>query len=210
MTIFAAMAFATAPISAEAYASPSENAVTRAAQEAAEASAVARKAAMARLGFLEGDWEGVNVSRTSDGKETRSRSADTIRYRMGGDILTIAGRKFASGAGLDDPPVVENFGVFDFDTETGTYRVTAFVRGLIKKGTGHFREDGKLQWSIAGGARNVRFLAWPEIGEDGAAGWVETGEFSYDGGKSWAPAFEIHFRPVEPAPAEADTADTPE
>jgi len=168
--------------------------------------AKARKAAMARLAFLEGDWEGTNIGWTPDGKETRSRSADSIAFRMGGEILTIAGKKFASGAGPDDPPVVENFGVFDFDVQAGVYRVTAFVRGLIKKGTGHFREDGKLQWSLEGGNRNVRFLAWPEIGADGTAGWTEAGEFSYDGGKNWAPAFVIHFRPVKPPAVETGSA----
>lgn len=148
-----------------------------------------QRAAMEKLAFLRGHWVGEKRARKADGSIEVSRSRDDIDMTPDGLLLKIQGRAYAPGAPADAAAVMSNFGLVRFDDAAQRYRVYAFALGNALTGSGEAVGDG-IVWTLEGPAQWVRFTINPA----GPDGWTEAGEFSFDSGKTWAPAFEIKFQ----------------
>jgi hypothetical protein len=146
-------------------------------------------AEMAKLASLAGKWKGGGWMLGPRGK-TFSDSEETVEARLDGRALLIEGFH-------TDPATKEvvhhALAILAWDDARGEYR---FASALAAGRTGTFpgrMENGDFVWTMAipGGPTN-RFtisLADPDK-------WVETGDVTLDGGKSWKRFFEMSLARV--------------
>ena len=85
---------------------------------------VVERAALARMGFLEGDWAGEGWAVQSSGERTRFWVEESFHYRGVTDLMDMQG---IFGAILDDgtraPSAEYNLGILFFDRGSGEYRM---------------------------------------------------------------------------------------
>jgi hypothetical protein len=157
-----------------------------AAQPPAPPDPTAQREAMARLGFLVGEWEGEGwISRGPDQRET-FRSWERVQVKLGGTVLLVEGLHKA----MEDGRVVHDaLAMISWHPEEGRYRVDSYLangRGGVFPGE---LEDGAFTWtpSVPGGPR-IRYTF--RLDEEGR--WFETGEISTDG-QGWRQFFEMRL-----------------
>lgn len=84
----------------------------------------AQRAAMQKLAFLVGKWNG--EVRLLHGPDQDLHQTEEVQYKLDGLVLVIEGigrRK------SDGQPVIQALGMISFDDENGTYRMRAFNGG---------------------------------------------------------------------------------
>jgi hypothetical protein len=183
-----AVMVALTPLLAAAQGQPGTAAGTAAAVSPAEATA----AAMAKVHFLLGRWEGEGSMRRGPGDPQRSQVIELATAKLGGRVVVLEGLGTAPGAAGEAPRVVhEAYGVLSYDAVKGAYLLRAIT------GEGHSVDadvevgERRIVWSFATPHGRVRYtLALDEQGR-----WVERGEHSRDGA-SWSPFFDMTLRRV--------------
>lgn len=150
----------------------------------------AKRAAMERLAYLVGEWEGEGWMQMG-GQRLTFRGGERVQSRLGGLALLVEGDFTSRPPGATrDVPVHQTLGVITFDEATSTYRfATWLATGATGSYTLELRPDG-WRWHIDVGAGTLRYTAtFP--GDE----WVEIGEFSRDGA-NWDQFFEMRLRRV--------------
>ncbi len=127
----------------------------------------AQRAAMAKLGFLVGKWEGeLRAYRGSEHPAVFQMTEDAS-WRLDGLILLMegVGREPSSGK-----PALQAFGFICYDDAAQAYRMRAFNDGRFLESEAHLADDGKgLSWGFA--VEHVRTRAVLRINERGE--WTE-------------------------------------
>jgi len=130
------------------------------------------RAAMAKLAWLEGEWQGEGWRTTPQGKVTYA-AEETGEYDVDGLVLVMHGRGWNEGPNGE---IIEGhlaLGVLSFDAMTKQYHFDAYVKqGYQSRGTPTVGEK-EYRWSYpAGPNTEMRYHAW--LSDDGE--WTETGE----------------------------------
>src|SRR6516225_2017290 len=86
----------------------------------------AQRAAMRKLGFLVGKWNGEARLLRGPGEWMNLHQSEEAQYKLDGLILVIEG---VGRTKSDRHPVLQAFGVISFDDESATYRMHAFNDG---------------------------------------------------------------------------------
>jgi hypothetical protein len=146
----------------------------------------AKRAAIDKVSFLAGEWEGGGYFEYSPGKQERFQGVERVEPRLGGQILLFEGRHLAAEGARKGEVVHEAFAVLSWDDKAKTYRFRTYTsegRGGEFDGKA---EDGAFVWAIQSPERQTRYT----LKLDPQGRWFETGESSADG-KTWRKFFEM-------------------
>lgn len=160
-----------------------------------QATAEAQKAAMKRLDFLVGRWEGEGQVEFVPGQKRAFRGAETVEAKVDGQLLTIEGIHRGKIGGQGEDMIIHHaFGLVSYDAKSKQYRFEAFTARGNREDAVAQVADGELTWG----------MAIPQFGDvrytiklDDQGRWSEIGEVSRDGGPR-RKFFEMTLRRVEP------------
>ena len=128
----------------------------------------AQRAAMQRLAFLVGNWDG--EARLLHGLDQDLHQTEEVQYKLAGLILFIEG----VGRGKSDgQPVIQALAIISFDDETGTYRMRAFNNGrFLESELKLLEQDRAIGWGFALGEIKTKSVLrindkgeWTELAE---------------------------------------------
>ena len=151
--------------------------------------AEAQRAAMRRLDYMVGDWEGEGWT-VMNGERHTFRGGELIQRKLGGIALLVEGAFFSRPAGSEqETPSHTTLGVISYDPRTQTYRFrTWLARGMAGERELTLIADG-WQWEIRYPKGVIRYvMKLTPAGE-----WFEIGERSEDE-KAWQKFFEMRLR----------------
>jgi hypothetical protein len=147
----------------------------------------ATKAALARLDFMIGRWEG-DAWQLRGTERVQTRMLEIVERKLGGTALLVEGRGTMTAPGAEERVVHHALGIISFEPNTGKYTLRSY---LATGQSGEFEltlVDGGVMWmrDVPGGRiRNTaRFTE---------NGWHEVGEFSRDG-TAWTQTMEMRLR----------------
>jgi hypothetical protein len=142
----------------------------------------AHQAAMQKLAFLVGEWEGNASIAMGPGPRQMVAQTERIQFKHDGTLLLIEGQ----GRSAQNGQIVHDaLAVVSFDPATGQYKFRSFVA------VGRFAETTAtvsgytMVWGLNFGQMKVRYTITVENGV-----WREIGERSGDE-KTWTPFFEM-------------------
>ena len=147
----------------------------------------AAKAAMARLDFMVGRWEG-EAWQLRGSERVQTRMTETVERKLDGSVLLVEGRGTVAVAGAEDRVVHHALGIISFDARSSKYAMRSYL------GTGQSGDfevtlvDDGVSWTrdVPGGRiRNTARFTQKE--------WHEVGEFSSDG-QAWRQIMEIRLQ----------------
>jgi hypothetical protein len=151
--------------------------------------ASANRAAIEKLGFMVGRWQGEAWMARGPGERVQVTMTETVEPRLEGVVLLVEGVGVVPGADGAEPRIVHHaLAVVSFDPQSAGY----VMRSYIASGqSGNFAltlVEGGVQWSreVPGGRiRNTALYTGDE--------WHEIGEFSRDG-TTWTQIMELRLR----------------
>jgi hypothetical protein len=148
--------------------------------------AAAHRAAIAKLDFMVGQWEGSGWDQRGP-KRTEFTSKETVRPAAGGTLLLIEGNHKTTDGGFDA------FGLVAWNETSKAYEFRSYTSEACS-GLNDFKVTGerRVEWSFAIPQGRVRYTV--DMGE--ADRWVEAGEFSRDGNE-WRKFFEMTLKRVK-------------
>ncbi len=140
----------------------------------------AHQAAMQKLAFLVGEWEGGGSVAMGAPRQTFTQT-ERIQFKHDGTLLMIEGQgKSQAGAIVHDA-----LAVMTFDQATGKYKFRSFVAVGRFADTEATVNGNTLVWFLNAGPRKIRYTTTVENGV-----WREIGEHSVDGA-TWVAFFEM-------------------
>lgn len=147
-----------------------------------------QRAEMKKLESLAGQWKGSGWIVLPDGKRETFTGTETVQRKIDGLALLIEG-KFSSPEGK---VIHETLAVLAFDPKAKGYR----FRTYLASGTSG-EHDFKLiadgfEWGFQFPGGSIRYII--KTANDV---WLETGEFSRDGGKTSVKIFEMKLDKVK-------------
>jgi len=144
------------------------------------------RAAMKKLAFLVGNWQG-DALLTMGPQPSEANQVETVESRLDGAVLLVEGR----GTSKVDPNMVVHhaLAVISYDVAKKTYDVNAYLStGHHVIATGKVHADGSFEWGFSSGGRTMRYII--RLANDM---WVETGEYSMDG-STWNKFIEMQLK----------------
>ena len=130
----------------------------------------AQRAAMKKLGFLVGKWNGEALLLRGPGQWMDLHQSEEAQYKLDGMILVIEG---VGRTKSDGHPVLQAFGVISFDDEFATYRMRAFNDGrFLESEVKLLDQDKAISWGFALGQITTKSVL--RINESGE--WTELAE----------------------------------
>jgi len=150
----------------------------------------AQRAAMKRLGFLVGKWNGEARLLRGPGEWVDLQQSEEAQYRLDGLILVIegVGRTKSDGRSL-----LQGLGIISFDDESGEYRMRAFNDGrFLETEVKLLDQDKAISWGfVLGQIKTKSVLRINEIGE-----WTELAEIAI-GSEPPKKLLELRVRPAK-------------
>ncbi|MEZ5427185.1 MAG: hypothetical protein R2747_13025 [Pyrinomonadaceae bacterium] len=163
--------------------------------EKTAAKETARAAAMKKLDFLIGDWEGSGW--IIIGRERKNFTVrESLQTKLDGQIIVVEGIGKTVDEKTGAEKIVHNaYGVFSYDDESGKIRFRYFKEnGQAGEVTPEFF-DKKVVWGFDVPENKVTVRFTEKTNEKG--NWQEIGEVSRDGGKTWFQFFEMELSRVK-------------
>lgn len=148
-------------------------------------------AAMEKLSFLVGRWDGKAVTEFVPGQRSEARQQETVTKKLDGLMLLVEGLGSIEREGKTIV-VHEAVATISYDPATSSYRMRSFDRhGRYVDADGKWIE-GKFQWGFKTGQGEFRYTI--DQTDDGS--WHEIGEMSKDGA-TWRKFLEMNLKRVE-------------
>ncbi len=146
------------------------------------------KAAIEKLAWLQGTWEGEGWHYTHAGKRETYNIKEQIVSKLDGIILAVEGRGWSVDAEGNEIEVHHAVAVMSYDPFAKDYRIHAFTRDGFQTATTPEVGEMSYRWTVpAGPGAEMRYHARIEDGE-----WVESGERC--AGDKCTPAMEMRLR----------------
>ncbi len=149
-----------------------------------------QKAAMQKLAYMAGDWQGEGWMVMGPGPRETFRGSEKVQSKLFGLALLVEGAFFAPDSAGGERPVHTTLGVITWNPTTQKY---GFRYWLASGWTGErdliLTDDGWYWEMPAGPGATIRYTMTLE---DGA--WSEIGERTTDQGKTWTKFFEMNLR----------------
>ena len=143
----------------------------------AQSEAAAQKAAMDKVAWLAGQWEGTAATRGRDG-ESRAISSETVRAAAGGTALLVQGRHYRLLADGGRGEIVhDTAAMLTFDPAAGKYRFATQLQsgqGGVFDGT---VEGNTFSWRLPLSGGHARY----DISRNDRGQWNELGFYCRDG-----------------------------
>ena len=154
----------------------------------------AQRAAMQRLAFMVGKWQGEGWME-SGGERHAFRGGEVVQEKLGGLTLLVEGTFWDVDNPIRRTPVHATLGVISAAPPTSNYR---FLTWLANGRTGEqelvLRDKG-WAWDIEFPGGAVRYTMQLKRDDE----WFEIGERTADGGQTWNKFFEMTLRKEPPA-----------
>ncbi|MGD9588548.1 MAG: hypothetical protein AB7Q37_04290 [Pyrinomonadaceae bacterium] len=148
--------------------------------------------ALKKLEFLAGEWKGSGWTLTPSGKHT-SQVTEVFRYKLDGQIAIVEGRGVTTDEKTGaEKPIHQAFGVFSYDHASDRIRFRFYKAETGEEGETFIEPSGKsITWGfdVKESGSKIKFVQ--RINPEGK--WVETGDFSRDGGKTWIRFMEMEL-----------------
>ena len=159
------------------------------------------RAAMRKLSWLAGRWEGTATVAPQGGRPIPPvRQDEWVEYKVEGTAMLVEGRGSLRGPGGEAGQVIfRALATITYDPPSQKYVMRAHTE------MGHVEPrvevgDREMTWSFTagppGGERHIRY----HIRLDEQGRWHETGETSTDGGRTWSPLIELVLTRVGDVP----------
>jgi len=130
----------------------------------------AQRAAMKKLGFLVGRWNGEARLLRGSGEWLDLHQSEEAQYKLDGLILVIEG---VGRAKSDGYTVLQALGVISFDDETATYRMRAFNDGrFLESEVKLLDQDKAISWGFGLGEITTKSV----LRINGSGEWTELAE----------------------------------
>lgn len=151
----------------------------------------AQLAAMKKLDFLVGKWRGKGWVMTYTGKRENFTIDETVESRVGGLVLVVEGLGKSKDAEMGRETITHNaLGILSFEPQTGIYRWRAHTFYGNSLETVAEIGDKSFIWGFkhpqAGDTRYTVTI-------NNKGNWLEIGESSRDGGKTWTKFLEMEL-----------------
>lgn len=144
-----------------------------------------QKAAIARLGWMVGNWEGSGWIDTPSGRRS-FRQTETVESRLSGDVIVVEGRGYA---GTPEALMFNALAVISYDDTAGKYAFRSWTQGHFTNAEANVLNGPALRWSMTFPDASIRYtITQPEPGK-----WNEVGERTTDGGATWTQFFEMNL-----------------
>lgn len=147
-----------------------------------------QRAEMKKLDMMVGKWEGSGWMQRGPGAPETFKGGETVQRKLGGLALLVEGRFVDKDGRVGH----ETLAVLAYDTAAKGYKFKTY----LASGTGGYFDlkliEGGWQWGFEFSGGMTRYTA-----KFTADTWVETGEFSRDGGKTWVKNFEMTLKKVK-------------
>lgn len=143
------------------------------------------EAAMQKLGFLVGEWEGGGSIAMGPGPRQTFVQHERIQFKHDGTLLLIEGngKSPATGATVHDA-----LAVVQFDPRSASYKFRSFV-AVGRFGEAEASVTGNtFVWTMKAGPQTIKYTITVDAGV-----WREIGERSADGA-AWTPFFEMTLK----------------
>jgi hypothetical protein len=132
----------------------------------------AQRAAMQKLDFLVGNWQGEARLQREPGAPMNLMQSEMAQYKLDGLILLIEGVGRSRSEGKI---VLQAFATISYDDENGKYLMRAYNDGRYLETEIKLAEDGRgLAWGLVFG--EIKTSSLLRITDDGA--WTELGEIA--------------------------------
>ena len=155
----------------------------------------ARGAAMKKLDFLIGDWQGKGWIMM--GRERKEFTInESVRPKIGGKIIVVEGigKSIVEKTGAEK--IIHNaYGVFSYDHASGGIRFRYFKEDGQAGETAIEFEEKSFIWAFDVPENKVSVRFKEILTESG--NWLETGEVTRDGGANWYKFFEMELTKVK-------------
>jgi hypothetical protein len=148
---------------------------------------------LAPLQVLVGDWQGegwIDMGPRAGGRKT-FQLKESVQSRLDGTVLLVEGLG-TSRASPEAPevPTHQALGIFSWDDAAGRVRFSAYRLGSGTVDTEmKLLGDGVFQWGFDLPQGRIRYTLNVRDGV-----WVEKGDMSRDGGRTFSPFFEMTVR----------------
>ena len=129
-------------------------------------------AAMSKLGFMRGVWEGVAEGKTPDGKHYKVTQTERMGPLLGGDVIVIEGRGYEA----DGSTAFNALAVVSWNLHTRAYEIRSYTQGHAGTFPLELTADGYVWQVPAGPGAVMRFTATVT-----ADRWREVGDYVADG-----------------------------
>jgi hypothetical protein len=147
----------------------------------------AQRAAMKKLEFLVGKWNGDAQVLLSETGPKELAMTELAEYRLDGLVLTIEG---VGRDKKDGKPALQAFGVVSYDDASGTYHMRAFNNGQFLETGVKLAGDGRgLSWGFTIG----EYQTHSTMSIDDTGDWTEHHEISV-GASPPKPLMELKVR----------------
>lgn len=145
----------------------------------------AHQAAMQKLSFMAGEWDGGGTVAMGPGPRLAFTQTERIQFKHDGTLLLIEGQGKAPQTGA---VVHDALAVVTFDAVAGKYKFRSFAAVGRFADTEATVEGNRMVWWLNAGPQKIRYTI--DV-NDGV--WREIGERSPDGA-TWIPFFEMTLR----------------
>jgi hypothetical protein len=147
--------------------------------------AAAHQAAMQKLSFLAGEWEGGGSMAMGPGPRETFVQTERIQFKHDGTLLLIEGNGKSPATGKT---VHDALAVVTFDPKAGAYKFRSFAAVGRFADTDASVDGNTFVWNLKFGPQHIRYT----INVAGGV-WREIGERSANGGP-WQPFFEMTLK----------------
>lgn len=145
----------------------------------------AQKAAMEKLAWLVGGWEGTGWTLLPSGERATFRQTETVEMRLDGRLMLIEGRGFDPAPG--GPMVFNALAALSYSDAAGRYEFRSYAMGYAGTFEGEALDDGVFRWTMRPPGQIIRYT----ITRTPQGAWREVGERSVDGGAAWTLTHEM-------------------
>ena len=154
-----------------------------------------RTAAMKKLDFLVGTWKGKGWIMNREGRQIFTIT-ESLKRKLDGQIVVVDGLgKSIDKATGKERIVHQAYGVFSYDAESDKIKFRWYkAAGGEEDQTTIDISENTFSWSFEVPEFNVTTRFTETINEKG--NWLEIGEASRDGGKTWFKFFEMELSKV--------------
>ncbi len=131
----------------------------------------AQRAAMTKLGFMEGLWRGTAWTLLPSGEKHTLTQTERVGPLLGGSVKVVEGRGYEADGSVG----FNAFAIISFDPAKGSYSMRSYAQGHARDFVLTPTTDG-FTWEIPAGPMTIRYTAvvkegvWLEVGDRIMAG----------------------------------------
>ncbi len=155
-----------------------------------------RIAEMKKMDFLIGTWKGKGWIILPSGRETFTVT-ESLESKLNGQIVVVDGLGKSKDEKTSKERIVhQTYGIFSYDADADKiqFRWYKAVGGEENLSTIDVSGDNKFSWGFDVPENGVKVKFSESINEKG--NWLEIGEMTRDGGKTWFKFFEMELSKV--------------